>query len=93
VKPYPPVVHNRGSSASKCVVKVPHELRGFVEVIPDMIFCQAKSSAVFSIKLSPNAETLQRCARHVNPGTGALEVGLATLHNVILQVETPIDDT
>lgn len=68
------VVHNRGSSASKCLVKVPHELRGCVEVIPDMVFVQAKSSAVFSIKMAPNAETAERCARHVNPETGALEV-------------------
>ena len=84
------VVHNRGSSAAKCLIKLPHELRGFVEVVPDMIFCQAKSSAVFSLKLSPGAETAGRCAKHVNPDTGALEV---SLHVQVPGQAVPVDFT
>ena len=47
-----------------------------MEVIPDVVFVQARSSAVLSVKLTPTADTAERCARYREPETGALAMPL-----------------
>ena len=68
------VVKNRANAAARCVLRIPECLLGSCEIIPDMLFCQAGAEASFSVKMTPNAKTAERCKKYVNPDTGCIEV-------------------
>ena len=70
------VVYNDGGAAAKCVVKIPKELRGIAEVVPnDFVFVQGRSHAVFSLKITPTDDTLERCAKwRSDAGAGQLAI-------------------
>jgi hypothetical protein len=68
------VVKNRANAAARCVLRIPECLLGSCEIIPDMLFCQAGAEASFSVKMTPNAKTAERCKKYVNPETGCIEV-------------------
>ena len=71
------VVRNRGDVAARCDARAPESLAGILDVVPDYLFVQPKSEAVFSLKFRPpSADEMATRASptHFDAATGRLAV-------------------
>ena len=70
------VVRNGGDVAARCDARAPESLAGILDVVPEYLFVQPHSEAVFSLKFRPaSAEELAtKCAKHFDAATGRFAV-------------------
>lgn len=70
------VVRNDGDVAARCDARAPESLAGILDVVPEYLFVQPHSEAVFSLKFRPaNSEELATtCAKHFDAATGRFAV-------------------
>eukprot|EP00854_Cymbomonas_tetramitiformis_P017445 gene17445-20768_t len=68
------IVYNRGKTALKCSIVKRKELMDAVEFTPDLLFCQAGTSASFYIKFKPIAGLFEKLGKYGDVATGMMEV-------------------
>jgi len=72
-------VRNRAKTAYRVNVKIPSLFKGLVEVSPEMMFVQARSSQFLNVKFAPSADMLNRIGHFCMLKDGFLDAALVSL--------------